>query len=304
MIDHILEFKNVYQKYPDKSGNLRTILNNINLKISRGELITIVGPTGCGKSTLLRLILGSEKPYQGQVLINGTEIQAPSRNRGVVFQHYSLYPNRTVKQNVMFGLEMEKFSLLDPLFKSKECRKKRMEFTQKADQYLEQVGLLEHADKYPHQLSGGMRQRAAIAQAMVMEPEVLMMDEPHGALDVGTREEMQIFILDQWKREHQTIFFVTHDLEEAIFLGSRILVLSPFYSGNQGEPSDGSKIVKDIPISWPLPRPTDIKHSKEFNDIMKDIRHEGLDPEYLQHIEYFDLRHEDATWWETLKKQA
>lgn len=301
MNDYILEFQNVFQKYPDKNGNLRTVLNGINLRISRGEFVTIVGPTGCGKSTLLRLILGSEKPYDGHVLMNGSDIQSPSRNRGVVFQHYSLYPNLTVQQNVMFGLELEEFTLMDPVIRYKKCRKKQLDFSIKAEQYLEQVGLQDHADKYPHQLSGGMRQRAAIAQAMVMEPEILLMDEPHGALDVGTREEMQIFVLDQWNREQQTIFFVTHDLEEAIFLGSRVLVLSPFYSGNQGEPSDGSKIVKDIPISWPLPRPTDIKHSREFNDIMKDIRHEGLDPEYLQHIEYFDLCHQDATWWETMK---
>ena len=144
-----------------------------------------------------------------------------------------------------------------------------------------------------------MRQRAAIAQAMVMQPEVLLMDEPFGALDVGTREAMQVFVLEQWQQEQQTIIFVTHDLEEAIFIGSRIIVLSHYYSNDDGSPAIGSKIVKDVPVSWPLPRPTDVKHTKEFNELMISIRREGLDPDYLQHIREFDLSHEDAAWWDT-----
>jgi len=259
----------------------------------------MVGPTGCGKSTLLRLLLGSEHPTKGQVLMNDVEVRDPGRSRGIVFQRYTLYENRTVRENVMLGLELEQFSLLEPYYRPWRCRRKRQEFKEKADEYLERVGLLEHAEKYPYQLSGGMRQRAAIAQTMVMQPEVLLMDEPFGALDIGTREEMQVFVLEQWLREHQTILFVTHDLEEAIFIGSRVVVLSQYYSDDDDARAHGAKIVKDVPVSWPLPRPTEVKHTKEFNELMLSIRHEGLDPDYLQRIRDFDLSHEDAAWWDT-----
>lgn len=310
MREHILELEGVYQKYPDKEGKLRTVLNDIHLKISPGEFLTMVGPTGCGKSTLLRLILGSEKPFAGKVLMNGIEIQEPGPDRGVVFQQYSLYPNLTVLENVMLGLELKKFTFPRWIFRHPDCVRKSKRFKKRAHEYLSRVGLLKDADKYPHQLSGGMRQRAAIVQTMIMEPQILLMDEPLGALDVGTREEIQLFILDQWKRENQTIIFVTHDLEEAIYLGSRIIVLSQFYFGNRGEAADGSKIVKDVSIDWPLPRPTRVKHSKEFNLLMRDIRKEGLNPEYLQHIKDFDLRHQDAVQplsidnWNSKKKKT
>ncbi|MBF0431629.1 MAG: ABC transporter ATP-binding protein [Fibrobacteria bacterium] len=290
MHSHILELNGVYQKYPAKKKKMRTILSDINLQVSPGELVTVVGPTGCGKSTLLRLILGSERPYQGSVKVNGAEVKEPARNRGIVFQQYSLFSNLTVRKNVMFGLELEYFSLPGRFFGFNKSKLK--EFKEKADEYLQRVGLLEHSEKYPHELSGGMRQRAAIAQAMVMKPEILLMDEPHGALDMGTREEMQIFVLEQWKQENLTVIFVTHDLEEAVFLGSRIVVLSQFYAGNTS--SGGAKIVKDVPVGWELPRPTSIKHSKKFSEIMQSIRHEGLDPHFLQEIRDFDLRHNDS----------
>ena len=299
MPDHAIRVEGATQRYPGRKGQTRTVLNNISLRISRGEFVTIVGPTGCGKSTLLRLILGSELPAEGEILMNDIEVREPDRSRGIVFQRYSLYENRTVRENVMLGLELEQFSLFEPYLRPRRCRQKRREFREKADEYLQRVGLLEHADKYPYQLSGGMRQRAAIAQAMVMQPEVLLMDEPFGALDVGTREAMQVFVLEQWQQEQQTIIFVTHDLEEAIFIGSRIIVLSHYYSNDDGSPAIGSKIVKDVPVSWPLPRPTDVKHTKEFNELMISIRREGLDPDYLQHIREFDLSHEDAAWWDT-----
>jgi len=299
MPDYILQIEGVSQRYPDRRGRMRTVLNHISLKVRRSEFVTMVGPTGCGKSTLLRLILGSERPTEGQVLMNDIEVREPNRDRGIVFQRYSLYENRTVRENVMLGLELEQFSLLEPYYRPWRCRRKRQEFREKADEYLEWVGLLEHADKYPHQLSGGMRQRAAIAQTMVMQPELLLMDEPFGALDIGTREEMQVFVLEQWRREQQTIIFVTHDLEEAIFIGSRVVVLSQYYSDHDGSRAHGAKIVKDVPVSWPLPRPTEVKHTKEFNELMLSIRHEGLDPDYLQRIHDFDLSHEDAAWWDT-----
>jgi NitT/TauT family transport system ATP-binding protein len=290
MSREILTLSGIYQKYPNKDGSLRTILSDINLKIRAGEFITMVGPSGCGKSTLLRMILGSEKPYAGTVLMNGIPIQEPDRSRGVVFQHYSLFPNRTVLENVMFGLELEMFSLPRRLISRKYVTRKSKEFKEQAMDYLDKVGLIKDADRYPHQLSGGMRQRAAIAQSMIMKPQVLLMDEPHGALDVGTREEMQLFVLEQWEKQKLTIIFVTHELEEAIYIGSRIIVLSQFYKCDNGDPADGAKIVKDCPVPWPLPRPTDIKHTPEFNQFMKDIRHEGLDETFLQHIKDFDIR--------------
>jgi NitT/TauT family transport system ATP-binding protein len=286
---YVLELFNTYQEYGG-----RVILNDISLRIRKGEFVAIVGPTGCGKSTLLRMILGSEKPSQGIAAMEENLIKRPDRRRGIVFQKYSLFDFMNVRDNVMFGLELEQFNLADnylrkivPFF----YRKKVKKFREEADHFLEKVGLLEHAYKYPHQLSGGQRQRVAIAQAMIMRPQILLMDEPLGALDVGTREAMQIFIQELWGQTEQTILFITHDLEEAIFMGTRLIVLSQYYK-NGGQ--DGSKIVQDIKIPWPQPRPTTIKHTKEFNDIMEGIRHTGLDPTQLRDINEFNIQHEDA----------
>jgi len=285
--DYILKLKNVYQKYEDKDF----ILNNININVSLGEFVTIIGTTGAGKSTLLRIILGAENPYKGQIIMEGVEIKRPNRNIGIVFQKYSLFENRTVMENVALGLYLEHFNLLQSFINYFYKSKRNTEFTKKAEEYLVKVGLIEHANKYPYQLSGGMKQRVAIAQTMIMEPKILLMDEPFGSLDIGTREEMQIFLLEQWKKNKQTVIFVTHDLEEALFLGTRIMVLSPFYIGNDNE---GSKIVKDIPIDWPHPRSTKVKHTKEFNVLMESVRHEGLDPQFKQNIKEFDLSHIDS----------
>ena len=284
MTEPILKIRGVQKLYDDK-----IILNDIGLDVYPGEFITIVGPTGCGKSTLLRLLLGSETPSKGLVTVNGEKVTGPDRHRGIVFQKYSLYPNMSVEQNVMFGLELEKFSIPTLLFRPFYRKQCRVDFRASAHAYLYRVGLLNHKDKYPYELSGGMRQRAAIAQAMVMQPKILFMDEPFGALDIGTREAMQVFVLEQWRQDQQTIIFVTHDLEEAIFLGTRIIVVSPYYSNADGTPGIGSKIVKDTKIPWDHPRTTGIKHTKEFNELMLAIRREGLDPKYLQSIEDFDI---------------
>lgn len=285
--EYILEIQNVYQKYDSQNF----ILNNINVNISLGEFVTIIGTTGAGKSTLLRLILGAENPYKGHILMNGMQIKRPNRDIGIVFQKYSLFENKTVIENVALGLYLENFNLIQSFANYFYKNKRNAEFTKIAKEYLEKVGLIEHADKYPYQLSGGMKQRVAIAQTLIMEPKILLMDEPFGSLDIGTREEMQIFLLEQWKRNKQTVIFVTHDLEEALFLGTRIMVLSPFYKTNSG---DGSRIVKDISIDWPHPRSTKIKHTLEFNVLMESIRHEGLDPQFIQNIAEFDLSHKDS----------
>ena len=286
---YVLELFNTFQEY---SG--RIILNDISLRIRKGEFVTIVGPTGCGKSTMLRMVLGSERPSQGIAAMEENLIKRPDRRRGIVFQKYSLFDFMNVRDNVMFGLELEQFNLADNYLRKIIpflYRKKVKKFRDEADHFLEKVGLLEHALKYPHQLSGGQRQRVAIAQAMIMKPQILLMDEPLGALDVGTREAMQIFIQELWGQTEQTILFITHDLEEAIFMGTRLIVLSQYYK-NGGQ--DGSKIVQDIKIPWPQPRPTTIKHTKQFNDIMEGIRHAGLDPTHLHDINEFNIQHEDA----------
>ena len=286
---YVIELFNTYQEYGG-----RVILNDISLRIRKGEFVTIVGPTGCGKSTLLRMILGSEKPSQGIAAMEENLIKRPDRRRGIVFQKYSLFDFMNVRDNVMFGLELEQFNLADNYLRKIfpfMYRKKVKKFQEEADHFLEKVGLLEHAYKYPHQLSGGQRQRVAIAQAMIMKPQILLMDEPLGALDVGTREAMQIFIQELWGQTEQTILFITHDLEEAIFMGTRLIVLSQYYKSGG---SNGSKIVQDIKIPWPQPRPTTIKHTKQFNDIMEGIRHAGLDPTHLHEINEFNIQHEDA----------
>ncbi len=286
---YVLELFNAYQQY---SG--RVILNDISLRIRKGEFVTIVGPTGCGKSTMLRMVLGSERPSQGIITMDEHLIKRPDRRRGIVFQKYSLFDFMNVRDNVTFGLELEHFNMEDHYLQKIFpflYRKKMKQFYEEADNFLDKVGLLEHAYKFPHQLSGGQRQRVAIAQAMIMKPQILLMDEPLGALDVGTREAMQIFIHDLWGQTEQTILFITHDLEEAIFMGTRLIVLSQYYKNGR---ENGSKIVEDIKIPWPQPRPTTIKHSQQFNEIMEGIRHAGLDPTHLHDINEFNIQHEDA----------
>ena len=237
MSEYIIRMDGVHQQYPaPNKGEAHVVLNDINLKIKRGELVTLVGPTGCGKSTLLRLILGSELPFAGQALINGSPILQPDRDRGIVFQRYSLFENRTVLHNVMLGLELEEFGLFESIFLTPGYRARRREFREKAEHYLSRVGLLQHADKYPHQLSGGMRQRAAIAQAMVMKPAVLLMDEPFGAVDPLGRLLLQNEFLAIQKRLKKTVVFVTHDLDEAIRLADRIAIMN-----------DGKIVQYDIP---------------------------------------------------------
>jgi NitT/TauT family transport system ATP-binding protein len=288
---YVIELFNVYQQYGE-----RVILNDISLRIRKGEFVSIVGPTGCGKSTMLRMILGSETPSQGIAAMDGNIIKHPDRRRGIVFQKYSLFDFMNVRDNVMFGLELEHFNMTDNYLRKIVpflYRKKMKKFREEADHFLDKVGLLEHAYHFPHELSGGQRQRVAIAQAMIMKPQILLMDEPLGALDAGTREAMQVFIQELWGQTEQTILFITHDLEEAIFMGTRLIVLSQYYR-NGGQ--NGSKIVEDIKIPWPQPRPTTIKHTKEFNDIMEGIRHIGLDPTQLKDITEFNIQHEDAIY--------
>jgi len=304
--DYLLRLEQVTKRYPvrpDGSHGGRggkheiTVLDDIDLRVRKGELITLVGPSGCGKSTLLRLVLGSEKPTAGRVLVGGREVGGPCRDRGIVFQKYSLFPHLTVLQNIIFGLDLEEFSLLERPVRYLYYRRRKQEFAVEARRYLERMHLAESADKYPQELSGGMRQRVAIAQAAIMRPQILLMDEPFGALDDATRQEMQIFLLELWEKAQMTVFFVTHDLEEALFLGTRILVLSQYFTADDEVEVAGSKFVTDKAVPGGHPKPNDFKYSPEFNDLLAQIRHNGLDPTVRQHVKDFDLSHRDA--WRT-----
>ena len=293
--DYQLHLEDVHKRYPVGGRVEKTVLNDIDLRVRKGELISVVGPSGCGKSTLLRLVLGSEKPSEGRVLINGKQVGEPSRDRGIVFQKYSLFPHLTVRDNIVFGLDLEEFSIPSRLYRYPHYRKRKREYAEQAQEYLERMQLAEAGDKYPHQLSGGMRQRVAIAQAAIMHPNILMMDEPFGALDDSTRTEMQLFLLELWEKSDMTIFFVTHDLQEALFLGSRILVLSQYYAAE--DDLGGAKIVTDKEVPGGHPKPNDFKYSSEFSELLEQIRSDGLDPESQKRVEDFDLSHRDA--WST-----
>lgn len=278
-----LHIEDVYKSYDGK-----VILDNIDLTVRKGEFCSVVGPSGCGKSTLLRLILGQEVADQGLIQIDGQEVGVPDTQRGIVFQKYSLFPNRTVLENVLMGKLFTKGKWWNPFYRSQDDIDEAME-------YLRRVRLEAAADKYPHELSGGMQQRAAIAQALIMKPPVLLMDEPFGALDPDTRDELQVFLLELWERENLTIFFVTHDLTEACFLGSRLLVLSQYYTDNRGEhaPGRGGRIVAD----YPLPKVANsmvVKDDPEFQQLINEIRESGFDPRVRQHVSQFNLKHSDS----------
>ncbi len=189
-----------------------TALDDINLATHRREFLCIIGPSGCGKSTLVRILAGLETQTSGAVLLDGVPVAGPGRDRGMVFQGYTLFPWLTVLRNVMFGLRM--------------AGQGRDEAERTAREWLGLIGLDRFADAYPHQLSGGMKQRVAIARALANQPRILLMDEPFGALDAQTRARMQAYLLEIWRKVDITIVFITHDLDEAIYLADRILVLS------------------------------------------------------------------------------
>jgi NitT/TauT family transport system ATP-binding protein len=192
-------------------GPLR-VLDGVDVHVEAGELVTLVGASGCGKSTMLAIVAGLSPPSGGAVLLDGQPVEGPGPDRGLVFQHYTLYPWRTVRENVSFGLELQRLG--------------KREIRNRVDRYLEVMGLTDFADMLPRALSGGMKQRAAIARALATEPELLLLDEPFGALDAQTRGLMQEFLLDVWRETGMTILLVTHDVEEAVFLSGRIYVLS------------------------------------------------------------------------------
>ncbi len=211
-----------------------TALQDINFEVRRREFVCILGESGCGKSTLIRIIAGLETPTNGEVLLDGQPVYGPGPERGMVFQSYTLFPWLTVKKNVMFGLRMKGVDNYDA--------------NTQARQWIELVGLSKFENSYPHQLSGGMKQRVAIARALATQPRVLLMDEPFGALDAQTRSQMQAYLLQIWKNVDVTILFITHDLDEAVYLADRILVL-------KAHPGRVDEIIE-----VPVPRPRKPEH--------------------------------------------
>jgi NitT/TauT family transport system ATP-binding protein len=235
----ILEVRKLGKRYRSAQGEVDA-LRNINFSVHRREFVCVIGPSGCGKSTLARILAGLDSHTSGEALLDGKAITGPGPDRGMVFQGYSLFPWLTVKKNVMFGPQMKGAGKDDA--------------ARDAQMWLELVGLEKFADAYPHQLSGGMRQRVAIARALVNQPRILLMDEPFGALDAQTRAKMQSHLIDIWKNIDITVLFITHDLDEAIYLADRILVL-------KAHPGEVQELI-EVPV--PRPRSPAQFNSPEF----------------------------------------
>jgi len=243
MIMYQLELKNISKTYKRNSKKL-LVLDNINLNVKKSEFVCILGPSGCGKTTLLRIIMGLEQFSSGSINLDGKNIEEVESRLGMVFQEFSLFPWRTIFENVTFGLEMKGV--------------KKQEQTKIAEKYLELVDLSDFKDHYPSELSGGMKQRVAVARALAVNPELLLMDEPFGALDAQTRNTLQTELIKLWGKTEKTVIFITHNIEEAIFLAQRIIILSKI-------PSRVERIIENK-----LPYPRD-KLSGDFNEIKLDI---------------------------------
>lgn len=227
-----------------KSYGEAPILERVSLAVSRGAFITIVGASGCGKSTFLRLLLGQERADRGKILIEDQPITAePGPDRGVVFQKYSVFPHLTVLQNLMLPAEIEGSPLFGRLFGGR-----RRAAREEAEVLMDKVGLSHASGRYPAQLSGGMQQRLAIAQALVRKPKILLLDEPFGALDPGIRQDMHVLIDEIWREHAMTIFMVTHDIQEAFKLGTRLLVFDKIRHDPQFPAAYGATITYDLPL--------------------------------------------------------
>ncbi len=235
----ILQAKNVWKEYGDVC-----VLERINVSINAGEFVTVVGASGCGKSTFLKLVLGTESVSRGELLLDGQPIpQEPDEHRGIVFQKYSVFPHLTVLGNVMLADEFSQSPFLGKLFgAAKKAAQER------AEAMLERVGLSHALNRYPSELSGGMQQRLAIAQALMKKPRILLLDEPFGALDPGIRGDMHQLIRELWLQQQLTIFMVTHDLKEGFALGSRLWVFDKTRHDPQSPQRYGAQITYDIPL--------------------------------------------------------
>lgn len=251
-----VQIDNVKKIFDSRSGQV-TALNGINLEIMENEFITVVGPSGCGKSTLLNIIAGLMEPTSGKAYCDGVEISGTGTDRGVVFQQYALFPWLTVKGNVEFGLKIQGKN-------SKEAEEIAMK-------YIKMVQLEDFVNHYPKELSGGMKQRVAIARAYAVNPSVLLMDEPFGALDAQTRTQLQEELLETWEKEKKTCFFITHDVDEAIILGQKVLIMS----------ARPGRIKEIVDINIPYPRNQATKMSPEFLEV-KNYIWDKVYKEYLE----------------------
>lgn len=230
------------------SENAITVLEGIDLAILQNEFVSIVGKSGCGKTTLLNIIAGLERVTDGSVKINGAEVTGPGQGQGVVFQQHALFPWLKARENVMFGFRNTKLS--------------KTEKIEKADDLLELVGLKHVADRYPRQLSGGMSQRVAIARALALDPDILLMDEPFGALDELTRIDLQQELLRIWEVRKKTVIFVTHSINEALMLSDRVILLAPH----------PGRVARDITVNLPRPRSrTDVRFNALYNEIWEGL---------------------------------
>lgn len=236
----------VRKVFQTRNGEM-VALNGVDLDIKENEFICVVGPSGCGKSTLLNIIAGLHEPTSGRVLCDGEEVKGTGPDRGVVFQQYALFPWMTVKKNVMFGLELKGI-------KGKEAEEIAMK-------YIKMVQLEDFANHFPKELSGGMKQRVAIARAYAVDPSVLLMDEPFGALDAQTRTQLQQELLETWEKERKTCFFITHDVDEAIILAQRVIIMS----------ARPGRIKEIVEIDIPYPRNQETKMSERFLELKNHI---------------------------------
>ncbi|KAA8996967.1 ABC transporter ATP-binding protein [Affinibrenneria salicis] len=255
-----LSVRQVERIFLGPQGEETRALLPVDYKVEENDFITILGPSGCGKSTLLRIIAGLDQPTRGEVWLDGALVEGPGADRGMVFQSYTLFPWLTVEQNVCFGLQERGVS--------KAQQKER------SDYYLSQVGLTAFAQHFPRQLSGGMQQRTAIARALANDPKVLLMDEPFGALDNQTRVMMQELLLSVWEASRKTVLFVTHDIDEAIFMANKVAI----FSARPG------RIKREIAVGFGGPRDYRIKTSPEFM-ALKALVTEEIRSETLQAME-------------------
>jgi NitT/TauT family transport system ATP-binding protein len=242
-----LEVKDVSKRY-GRNGSALPVLENFSLSVAELEFLVLLGPSGCGKSTLLRIIDGIETCDSGQIILDGKDVTGTTgHGRGMVFQSFELFPWRTTVDNVAFGLEVAGVGTKERIAAARE--------------YINLVGLSGFENSYPHELSGGMQQRVGIARALAIKPTVLLMDEPYGALDVQTRDLLQDELLDIWDKQRKTVIFVTHSIEEALYLADRIILMSP----------RPGRIDRVIEVPFARPRRDAIKSSPEFLSLRREI---------------------------------
>lgn len=290
--DIVLDCRNISHAFGTKK-----VLFEVDLQVLRGEIVALVGPSGCGKSTLLRAIVGTHTPQSGTVVVRGASgreriVTHPGRDRGIVYQRYTLFPFLTARENVAFGLMLDQTSLLERSLRFLRWSRLRREHLRQADELLERLKLSASANLYPHELSGGMCQRVAIAQALILKPEVLLLDEPFGALDEATREELQVLLLDLYgenlaarkagRLPPYTIIIVTHELNEAIYVSDRVAALSQYWDWRaEGHLTcPGATFVYDDVA--PVFHPEDPRDVPSFTRQREAIRHAAFEGTQLQ----------------------